>query len=394
MEIIKVPVISYRRIPNPLEQEGKRMSIAVLRVKDLPVILQDWKKINPREATEKTGVSKTISKSLTDSPKDFFFKNRGITLLVDKIDFRNDSNSLYLELSNQDLHGILDGGHTYTVIRHIVESLDESDISKLDQAYVRVEILDGFTDKDEAVNIVYARNKSAAVKDQGIEDLQGHFNGIKHILENQSYANRIAYKETEFDDEGQKKDIDIKEILSYLICFDTESFNNNSHPIIAYSSKGGVLNHVKNHRENLEKYLPLLPDILKLKDIIYYDMPDTYNKTGGKFGKLSGVIAISNKKKAKPIEVPFIQNRSEFVIPSSFIYPILASLRNLVKIENGICSWKTDPFEFFQTVKVDLITRLIDQAKENNSPNKLGKSKQVWQSCYDKTRLEILELGL
>ncbi len=394
MEIIKVPVISYRRIPNPLEQEGKRMSIAVLRVKDLPATLQDWKKVNIRDSSEKTGVSRDISNSLHNSPKDFFFKNRGITLLVDKVDFRNDSNLLYLELSEQDLHGILDGGHTYEVIRHIIDSSDETDISKFDEAYVRVEILDGFTDKIETVNIVEARNTSAPVKDQSIEDLQGAFIGIKDILDGQSYDGRISYKETEFDDEGHKKDIDIKEILSYLICFDTESFNNENHPIITYSSKSGVLKHVKNRNKEkkLEKYLPLLPDILKLKDTIYYDMPNTYNKTGGKFGRLTGVIL--KKKNAKPIELPFIQNQSEFVIPSSFIYPILASLRNLVKIENGICSWKTDPFEFFQTVNVDLITRLIDQAKENNSPNKLGKSKQVWQSCYDKTRLEILELGL
>jgi hypothetical protein len=390
MEIIKVPVESFRRIPNPLEQEGKQMYIAVVKVENVPKELQEWKKINPREATEKTGVSKIISKSLTDAPKEFFFKNRGITLLVDKVDFKTNTKDMYLELVQSDLHGILDGGHTYTVIRYLLDELDLGDGITFDEAYLRIEILSGFTDKEEAVNIVYARNKSAAVKDQGIEDLYGNFDLIKNILSSETYANRIAYKETEFDDDGSKKDIDIKDILSYLICFDIESFDNNSHPIMAYSSKAGVLNHFKNHRDKLNKYLPLLPKILELKNIIYQEMPDTWNSTGGKFGKLEGIMYLANKKRTKQIELEFIEGYSEYIIPSSFILPILASFRNLVEIKDGLCKWKTDPILMFHEMKTELVTRVIDHLKEAKSANKLGKNKHVWQSCYDKVENEVL----
>ena len=289
---------------------------------------------------------------------------------------------------------MLDGGHTYKIIQTVIDSLDDSEKDELNDAHVRLEILEGFSDTEDVVSIVEARNTSTQVKDQSLEELKGHFESIKNVLSNESYANRIAYKEIEFADDGSKKDIDIKEILSYLMCFDTEAFDGKNHPIVAYSGKGSVLNHVKQNQERLKKFLPLLPQILRMRDVIYAEMPEAYNDAGGKFGNLTGVIELSKKKNAEPIELPFISKESTYSIPSAFIYPILASLRNLVDCKNDKCSWKRDPEKFFEDMKVELIQRVVDQAKEFRNPNKLGKSKDTWRSCYDCIALEVLKLKL
>lgn len=392
--LIKIPVVSYRRIENPSEKEGKHMYVAVVQAKNLPIEFEDWRKINPRDPSVTSVVAKKIRSSFEESPKEFFFKNRGITLLVEKVSFENNTKELAIEFAKESIHGMLDGGHTFKIIQTVLDSLDEAEKEELNEAYVRLEILEGFSDTEDVVSIVEARNTSTQVKDQSLEELKGHFESIKNVLANEKYANRIAYKEVEFSDDGSKKDIDIKEILSYLVCFDIETFNGKNHPIVAYSGKGSVLSHVKQNQERLEKYLPLLPQILKLRDVIYAEMPEAYNDAGGKFGNLTGVIELSKKKNAESIELPFIGRDSKYSIPAAFIYPILASLRNLIDLKDNKCSWKRDPEKFFEEMKVELIQRVVDQAKEFRNPNKLGKSKDTWRSCYDCIALEVLKLNL
>ena len=89
--------------------------------------------------------------------------------------------------------------------------------------------------------------------------------------------------EYELADEGVQKDIDIKDILSYLICFEVESFSKESHPIKAYSSKSSLVPYFASNGDRIKKYIPLLPQILELRDLIYRELPITYNETGGKF---------------------------------------------------------------------------------------------------------------
>ena len=119
-------------------------------------------------------------------------------------------------------------------------------------------------------------------------------------------------------------------------------------------------------------------------------MPITWNNKGGKFGALEGV----NKKRPDSVELPFKNARTEYAIPSSFIYPILASFRSLIEIDNDKCEWKTSPRSFFNKHKNELVDRLIEQALVFRNPNKLGKEKTVWQSCYDCVILASLKSGL
>ena len=391
---ITMPVVSFRRISTPFEQEGKKIYLAVLKAKDLPKDLEEWRGINPRDPNKSSGVAKRIADSLQNQPECFLFRNRGLTLLSESVSFNNESNILAVEFSDKTMHGLLDGGHTYAVIREAFDSLaeDEKADTNLNNAYVKLEILEGITSKDETTEIVGARNTSTQVKDQSLANLSQHFDIIKEILKNEPYANRIAYKETEFNEDGSRKDIDVKEILSYLICFDREGFGDNNHPVIAYSGKSSVLKYAdaENNRQRLQKYLPLLPKILVLRDEIYEQMPATWNDIGGKFGALEGV----NRKKQDSVELPFKNTTTSYAIPSSFIYPILASFRALVEVTDEGCSWKTSPVSFFSKHKGELVRRLIEQALVFRNPNKLGKEKTVWQSCYDYVILTSLKLGL
>lgn len=388
---IVMPVRSFRRIENPFEKDGKRMYLAVIKACDLASEFEEWREINPRDPKTTSGVAQKISSTLREDPESFFFKNRGITILVKTAAFDNENNELAVELADRSIHGLLDGGHTFAVIREAFESLtdEEKTTSIMNEAYVKLEILEGFPSRSEAVEIVGARNASTQVKDQSLDNLLQRFDTIKQVLSSKQYANRIAYKETEFNDEGAKKDIDIKEILSYLICFDREGFDDSFHPVIAYSSKASVLKYADNNYDRLQKYIPILPDILELRDRIYEKMPEAWNRQGGKFGRIESVGRYN-----RPVYLPFSGRKTEYSIPSAFIYPVLAAFRSLAQVKNGECSWIMPPIEFFERHQQEIVRRLVDQALVFRNPTKLGKEKTVWQTCYDYIAMEVLKSQL
>jgi hypothetical protein len=385
--LIKLPVVSFRKIASPYDEDGRSVYVAVVNLKDIPSDFDQWRSLNPRDPNPNSGVAKKITQTLRDAPSLFFFRNRGITLMVDHVALDQKGSAISIELVNRELNGLLDGGHTYKVIRNFVENLTEEELRDLN-AYVRIELLEGFRVLDDAVSIVESRNTSIQVKEQSLEELRQQYDDIKTVLEGCSYAKRIAYKEVELADDGSQKDIDIKDILSYLMCFDVEEFDGKKHPIAAYSSKGAVIRHFKDNHDRLKKYIPLLPVILELHDRIYSDMPEAYKQTGGKFGNLTGVILKGGT------DLPFIGEDSDYRIPSGFIYPILASFRNLVRCDASKCSWKTDPLKYFEEIKTDLISRLGEQAREFRNPTKLGKDNATWGRCYDFVELETLRRAL
>lgn len=389
---VSFPVISFKKIESPYEDIGGKDYMMVLNIKDLPKILEEWREVNVRDSKLTSGVAKKIKDTLIDDAESFFFKNRGITLIVDKIKYDNKTNMAEILMSNKKINGLLDGGHTFSVIREFLDSLPEEELKEF-SAYVKVEVLEGINDPVVAVGIVEARNTSTQVKEQSIQELLNKYEEIKKVLADKDFTDRIAYKEYELLEDGTEKDIDIKEILSYLICFDVEKFGDEEHPIIAYSTKASVLLHFKNDYERLKKYISLLPKILELKDKIYLGLPEAYNDSGGKFGNLTGVIAVDNRR-MNNVDLPFTGKESLYRIPKGFIYPVLAAFRSLVEYKKDTCEWKTDPIKLFNELNSQLSVRVCDQAKELRNPNKLGKDKATWGRCYDLVKLEVLKKKL
>ncbi len=395
-KLIKLPVVSFRKIASPYDESGSRTYIAVLNAKDIPEEFEEWRTLNPRDPKTTSGVAKKIFATLENDPDSFFFRNRGITLIAEKTSFDNQKNILEIEMADKSRNGLLDGGHTFRVIREFIENLPPEELVDL-KAYVKLEILEGITDPDMVVDIVESRNTSTQVKEQSLEELRGHYEAIKKVLSGKPYTDRIAYKEFELSDEGSAKDIDIKEILSYLVCFDVEEFDRDNHPIKAYSTRASVVEHFKKNKDRMMKYIPLLPMILELHDVIYRDLPEAYNHghgdKNGKFGKLTGVTEVTNRR-MEMASLPFIKGESRYRIPSGFIYPILSGFRNLIHLSTNKCSWKTDPIKFFEELKNDLASRVGEQALEFRNPNKLGKDKATWRACYDSIELAVLRRGL
>ena len=391
MEKYKLNNSSLRKI---LDYEKGKIYSTILPIDQLPD-LDDWMKINPRGQNLNTALSKKVSESLFEQPLLFVLKNRGLTLMAQNVRYDNRSEVLSFELDDEESHGLLDGGHTYRIIKEYLKDYGD-DIFNMPM--IRLEIIesDDIVD-EERVDIVKARNSSTQVKDDSIANLNNYFDKIKEEVGGEEYADHISYKENDLGEDMTKKPIAISEILSYLKCFD-QQFGRGDQPIIAYSGKGSILkkfaNDLPGEREKTECLIPLLKDILKLHDKIYLRLPDWYNSDGGKFGRLTGVIVAESKaesaRKRKKTELQFIGEESGYRIPAGYIYPLLAAFRANLK-DDGTVGWKVPPEELLEAVGPKLASFIGERALALKNPNQLGKDKSVWQLCYQEVLFSVQE---
>ena len=390
--IFKIPVVSLRRIPSKADNVGLKAYIAVVDVHNLPE-LSEWRKINVRDPKITGAVPVAIRGTLDNDPESFLFRNRGLVITVQNAQFDNEASILTLELKDPDLHGLLDGGHTYRIIKeYCSDNKDKSSVEE--QAFVRMEILEGFN-SEQIREIVDARNTSNQVKDQSLMELAQKFDGIKNAISSKPYANLVAYKEYEImegTDGNSPKPIDVREIVALLTLFDKDHFGDNNHPIVAYSQKAACLTKFRDNLKSYEKIYPILPDILMLWDKIHSDMREWYESSkakqnqGARFGRLTGIIS------DRDVQLLYSGEKATDIIATSFKYPILAALRAFVEETDGKYRWGLNVEDALDSGLGEQLTEVVvANALELRNPTKLGKSNSCWDQCYSKAQVWYLK---
>jgi hypothetical protein len=383
------PVVSFRHLETPFQRQGYRDYFAVVDTNNLPD-LKDWRKINVRDPKLTGAVPEAIRESFRGKPDTFVFLNRGLVLAVDSVVFDNRASTVTVTLSDPRRHGLLDGGHTYNIVMQEIENISEPQ-------YIRIEFLEGF-DQDNVIEIVDARNTSNQVKDQSLMNLAGEFDKLKVALKGTPYVDQIAFKEYEFDDEGNPKPIDVRELIALLTVFDREHFNDSVHPINAYRSKAACLTHFKENPSSYRKIYPLAKEILALYDHIREQLPELYNTvrgqtgnvSGGKFGKLTGVAVYDGKRSQR---LHYINKNSKYGVPDGFTYPVLGAFRALLEENDGQYVWGKglDPVKLLKgNLGLKLADTIGNFALEAQNPSKTGKSPLVWQACYQSAQVAYL----
>ena len=357
--------------------DGRSLCVFTAPISNLPIEWEDWREVNVRDTKKRSDVFNAIVDTLKNDPGEMIFRNLGITIVSPDVTFDNKTNTVRIVFSDKTKHGIANGGHTFSAIQHALLT-DQID------AQVKVECIVGDLGENGLVSIVDGRNRSRAVQTHSLENLGKSYGPIKSVLTNPLYKDRIAYSEFELDDNDKRKDISIREILSYVYCLD--GWDKNTHPIQAYSSKGAVVDFYagmdekgKERKDTLQKVSKILPKILELRDTIYRDLPQAINDAGGKFGALE-TMGVSENKHEQPLR--FINDIPKWNYPDGFIYPILAGFRKYID-HRGEWSWKQDPFLVWEEKKHDIASAMRDAIKDSGNPNKMGKAGITWRVCYD-----------
>ena len=132
----------------------------------------------------------------------------------------------------------------------------------------------------------------------------------------------------------------------------------------------------------IERASKILPDILRLRDVIYRDLPHAYNEAGGNFAGLKTMSVTKDDETPRPLR--FLEEFTEFNYPDGFIYPILAGFRKYID-HRGEWSWKegVDPLKIWEEKKCDVASAIKDAVGAFQNVNKMGKAGATWRMCYD-----------
>lgn len=369
---------------------GHTKYVCYLDAKTIPQELRDWMQTNPRDQKMTTEVAKAISGSLIEND-DFHELNRGLLFSAEAVSYDNRSEELTITLSNGEIHGNIDGGHTL----HAIFDAQERDILP-ENRYVFAEFFVGIT---SPVELAAARNTSVQVDLKSQEELRKSFDILKQLLEPFPFRERIAYHMNQYYGEDVAI-IDVREIITILNMFNQniypiigqQGLSGDSQPIQSYTGKEASLKRfLKQGRaereETLQQMAPIISDIFRLWDAVECDFPKMVQKTKHYYGA---------KKYAKYNEgnivgqSTFWQKDMKYLVPKGILYPVVGAFRALVFVDpiTGLYAWKKDPLEVWSILGERLAGIVWDEKEEN--PEYIGKSKNIWSNLFKEVLLYTL----
>ncbi|MDQ3045848.1 MAG: AIPR family protein [Chloroflexota bacterium] len=367
-----------RRIPDPnfKDEFGLDRHLFVVSVKDVPAGIP----LDPNARRPKTSkrVYQKVKASLFNQdcePGTFHLKNKGITIVAQGV--KALANDTYEITMLNGVHGILDGGHTYTLI---TEAQSNPDLPP--NQFVNVEVRVGVPET-WIPEIAGGLNTSVQVQDMSLDNLSHAFQWIKDEIKGASYYGKIAWSE---NDPGE---YDARDIVSLMAMFNVDLHPNDGddHPVYGYEKKSVALKSFEDKSASFKRMKSILKDILRLHDIIRRDYYYVWNEKveGGKAGSL----AFSEKKSKGLWDFPFTNQRSEYRMVNGALYPILAAFRWFVERDafTGEMSWRDGIERVLEAWQDDALTLLKSTYEMSNqlgrNPQSIGKSRPHWSNLHN-----------
>ena len=371
--------------------EGHTKYVCYLETATIPQALKEWTKTNPRDQKMTTDVAKAIITSLQEND-DFHELNRGVVFSVESVSFDTRTETLTVEMTNSDIHGNIDGGHT---LHAIFDAQNDENLS-LNERYVFAEFFVGLL---SPVELAAARNTSVQVDLKSQEELRKSFETLKQVLKPFPFEKRVAYHMNQHYDEGIQV-IDVREVITILNMFNQnlypttgqDGFATENQPIQSYTGKETslkrFLNQGKEQREkNLTQMAPIVGDIFRLWDTVEREFPQMVKNTKHHYG----VKKYSKYNNGEVVgQTMFAQSDIKYLVPKGIVYPVVGAFRALISVDpqTGFYSWKKDPFEVWSTLGERLAIMIWDEKEEN--PEYIGKSRNLWTNLYKEVLLHTL----
>jgi hypothetical protein len=397
-----IPAEEFRSLPIP-GYDGAKIGTCFAKVTDLPPGLSDFMKVNPRVPKRNAKgvlsgpVPKAILDTLRESPEEMALKNVGIYILADSVEHAREKGGagvLTMTLTNQQKQGIVNGGHTFAAIREAVETADGDQMAALQQAFVRLHLLQGVP-HDMVAEIAEGLNRSKQVQDPSLENLRGHFDEIKKVMTGHIGHDAIAYHE------GAEGDVYIAEILALIEMFNFERYAKDEHPYGLYAHQSRA---VKEFAEDFEAepsparlVIKRLPEILKLADMIRRDAPPlAKDRANFQIGRMKLGEGKKGRVASADAHLYFLGENSKYRLPNGWLYPILAAFRaNVVwDLKKSQFDWRVPNEEILARCLPDLVSVCVNEHRNNNQkPEWVGKRDSAYRQCALHVELYLAKQG-
>lgn len=394
MAIYTMSVKEFKRMNDPVEKESGHVKyVCYVKANSIPDEFEEWMDTNPREQKMTTNVAQTIEKSLSRNIN-FHELNRGILMSVEDIEYDNKAGIVKVEMTNPDIHGNIDGGHT---LRAIFNAKNAGTLS--DDRYVFFEI---FTGIDSPVELAAARNTSVQVDLKSIEELKDSFDVIKEALSELSFSERIAYKMNEHYNDDITP-IDVREIITILNMFNQalypiktrEGTLSEIQPIQSYTGKETslrkFLNLGKDKREEIIRNMkPVIKDIFILWDTVERNFSAEAAKTGKRYGTRKYSKYNNDRVVGKAL---FSEADLKYLVPKGLLYPIVGAFRALIKVDPQTrkYGWIKNPLETWNNIGYKLVSTVLEEKGDN--PEILGKNTNLWSNLFKEVLIYGFNIG-
>jgi hypothetical protein len=380
--MVEIPIrIKFaRRIPDPVVAGAER-HILLCAVEDVPADVP--KDPNPREQRIDRGIWREIRQHLlneTGAPNTFHLKNKGITVLASEVRRQDEENYI---LVVRDGEGIVDGGHTYTLVVDTQDEVRQRNSGAPPDAritqFVKFEVLTGL-DRSVVTEIAGGLNTAIQVQTMSLLNLEGAFNWMKEIVAAEPYAETIAFKENE------NTEYDARDLVVLLDLFNISAFPNSGseHPWRAYMSKAAVLDAYETDAEPFKRLAPILKEILVLHDIISIDSRTRHNEAGGKAGNLSFI----EKRQRGEYLFPFTGKKSPTRLARAALFPMMAAFRWMLDDKSGQpLAWRggfANVLKVWERAAAELMKATQNVNVEvGYKANAIGRSRNHWSNLHN-----------
>tara|TARA_Y100000590_G_C15633776_1_gene982181 strand:+ start:221 stop:1423 length:1203 start_codon:yes stop_codon:yes gene_type:complete len=334
---------------------------------------------NPRDQKMTNAVTKGIAESLKSNDGLFRYKNQGITVNCESVKVENDpTKPMIIELSDdpEDQHGVINGGHTYRVIRESCEQIgSESSLrpeEELATQTVLVRFFSGIKERESVVSIAEGQNSSVAVTKESLIHMGGGFDDlIKKLPE--KWENEIQFKQNELKDDGKTGyPMDSRDLLGLIWSSNSERFPTDGVDKMLtrpYSSKSSLVKIFENDKAQFGITKKKLNTILELRDYILCTAEEFYNDNGGRFGSLRFAEKFSKDS------VVTLWSEPDNTLNRGAFLPIFSSFRifeekDMFDIEIMKKAWEESGNE--------IILKLLDIVEERESITEVGKDSIAW----------------
>lgn len=341
---------------------------------------------NARFAELDTKAAKDMLETLATDPGSFIFKNNGMMVVAESIKAEGTEVTLVCNESEPEEdapgHGLLNGGHTYKVLQHALASKEVKYHEVGERAFVTLTVGIGIAD-EEIWRISRARNTSEKVPLHALRELAGDWTIVKQHLP-QASRHLVAFKPN--DPDAPEEEFDTTDLIRRLALVNNKMFpaEQGTHPVAAYTSIGTVVK--KYTPDSFAEVAPLLPDVIRLEEMIVRHWEEISGKGGDKIfiTKASGCSAQSSQLLSG--------YESRITLADPFVLPVLAAFR--VFIVDGM--WALPMDELWQKYGPKTVRALWDAYRETgkSSAAVFGRAKGSWAAACDLTKSAAIQMGL
>jgi RNA polymerase-binding transcription factor DksA len=318
-------------------------------------------------------VAKRMRASLESNDGMFHLKNKGITMLASSVSHISDTSfAVIVDGTNErDGDGILDGGHTYKLIRQAINA--GVDVSK---QYVFVWLRVNVPTQYRA-EMAEALNNSAAVSEASLANRRDEFGWMKTCLPADSVSN-IAWQQNETDKRCKVEELIAQHYAVIPSYIDTA--------YVSYSSRAKTLSTYRTAQDAFRAHKALFLDTVRMYEYFQYAYVDDISARLG---------ARALEKRARPytpllLPADIATNTRACRAIAMVLLGTMSSL--VIHTVEGEAHFDRD-FEslkrFYDSIWEDLLQGLADAWNSQDvagDPGALGKRDKTWSTLKDIVR--------